>query len=152
MNPYGRRHQWYSQCGNDVLYHHAQCGALTDLKNWTSLNISSDSNFTLLFTTGAVYVNHMVKNNMVYVLKSELMTAVELLICLRSSALFLTSLKIMACDVCAPGMKTRRPDSKSMEPHCDVTTLTMPKMKNIKTFRHAADLAFVNFVDILNAQ
>ena len=74
MNASAQRHPWYDQCGNDVLYYHAQTGALDAIKDWSAAgNIPNESLpptskekkncFTLLFVTGGVYVDYMVNRS-----------------------------------------------------------------------------------------
>ena len=64
MNSSDQKHQWYDKCGNEIVYHHAQCGALNNIKDWSNKNAkekkdqgrlmdsNESSDFTLLFATG----------------------------------------------------------------------------------------------------
>ncbi len=151
FNASEQRHQWYEKCGNDILYHHAQNGALSDMKKWNQTNsltptTSSEplspyepENFAVLFSTGAVYVNYMASSGLSYVLKTELITAAEVMCLMKSSLLFLTSLKLMACDKCAPGHKIRPGGNQYPDAHSDLAMLKLPKLPNIHPFQFAED-------------
>ena len=139
MNVSESRHQWYDRCGNDVLYHHAQSGALEAVTSWSKSEplVQEESNFSLLFATGAVYVHYMANSGLNFVLVSELLAAAELNGVLKSSLLFLTSLKLMSCEKCAPGRKPKHPGLSKAEPHCDIIALKFPEMPNVKTFLYS---------------
>ena len=55
---------------------------------------------------------------------------------LQSSLLFLTTLKLIACEQCAPGTRF---DGKKLVPNSDIAMLKLPKMPNVKPFQSILD-------------
>ena len=153
LNSSEQRHEWFNRCGNVTLYHHAQTGALDAIKEWNAETLictnknadqkddddDDDQYFTLLFTTGAVYVQYMVANDLAFVLISELYAAAEVKRIIKSSLLFLSTLKLITCEDCAPGMRLKR---RKVLPHSDLMVLKMPKLPNLHPFQSTLDVEY----------
>lgn len=114
------------------------------MKRWSTSKDEQEGpiQFQILFATGAVYVNFMVNSGLNYVLKSELITASEVINDLKTeSVLFLSAFKLLACDTCAPGDRIPR-GTKKVQPYCDLISLKIPKLPNIRPFQYANPLNF----------
>ena len=87
---------------------------------------------------------------MAYVLECELVTAAALNRHLKSSLLFMTSLRLLACDTCGPGRKLRAGSKGKIEAHSDLIALKLPIMKNIHPFRYLDSSPLTGVTDVEN--
>lgn len=82
----------------------------------------------------------MVTNDLAFVLISELYAAAEVKSIIRSSLLFLSTLKLICCEDCAPGKITK--EGGKIVPHSDLMVLKMPKLPNLHPFQSTLDIEY----------